>query len=117
MTTATPEQFVAAYQTNLETLFNLTQTALEGVEKVVKLNLNAAKATLEDSVGTSKALFGVKDPQDLLRSVGKQRLKELGLEALARPEGLVPRYQWEASDGFSLMQELAKEIGYTPHGK
>jgi phasin family protein len=66
MTTATPEQFVAAYQTNLETLFNLTQTALEGVEKVVKLNLNAAKATLEDSVGTSKALFGVKDPQDLV---------------------------------------------------
>jgi phasin family protein len=66
MTTATPEQFVASYQANLETMFNLSQTALEGVEKLVKLNLNAAKATLEESVGTTKALFGVKDPQEFV---------------------------------------------------
>ncbi|MBY0458517.1 MAG: hypothetical protein K2V38_14350, partial [Gemmataceae bacterium] len=57
-----------------------------------------------------------KDGQELLRKVGAKRLKELGLDGLAQPGGLVPRYQWEASDGFSLMQEAAKEIGFTPFG-
>ena len=56
----------------------------------------------------------LKDPGELLKKVGEKRLKELGLEVLTRPGGLVPRYQWEALDGVSLMQELARELKYTP---
>ena len=55
MTFLTPDQFAAANKANLETLFGLTNKAFEGVEKLVELNLQVAKATLS-----------VKDAQELL---------------------------------------------------
>lgn len=61
-----PEQFTAAYQQNLETLFALSQTAFAGVEKIVALNLNVAKANLSDSAAKAKEVLSVKDPQELL---------------------------------------------------
>jgi len=62
----TPEQFTAAYQQNLETLFALSQTAFSGIEKMVALNLNVAKANLADSVNKTREVLAVKDPQELL---------------------------------------------------
>lgn len=62
----TPEQFTAAYQQNLETLFALSQTAFAGVEKFVALNLNVAKANLQDSQNKAREVMSVKDPQELL---------------------------------------------------
>ena len=35
----TAEQLLAAQKANIETLFGLTQTAFEGVEKLVELNV------------------------------------------------------------------------------
>ncbi len=55
-------------------------------------------------------------PEDVLK-VGEKKLKELGLERLTKPGGLVGRYQWEAVDGDSLMQEVAEELGFTPFGR
>lgn len=66
MTTATPEQFAAAYKSNLETFFALAYTTFEGVEKLVELNLNAVKANLSDTAGKTKELMAVKDPQELI---------------------------------------------------
>ncbi len=66
MTTATPEQFAAAYQANLQTFFSLAQTTFDGIEKIVELNLSATKANLEETAGKAKALLGVKDPQEFV---------------------------------------------------
>jgi phasin family protein len=62
----TMEQVLAAQKANVETLFGLTNKAFMGVEKFVDLNLTASKAALVEAAGTSKAMMGVKDAQELL---------------------------------------------------
>jgi phasin family protein len=62
----TAEQIVAAQKANLETLFDLTTKAFEGVEKLVELNLQVAKASLGEVQSTATASLGVKDAQELL---------------------------------------------------
>jgi phasin family protein len=63
-----PEQFSTVAKTNLEAqlaLFtNLTTKAFESMEKVVDLNLNVAKASLEDTSIAAKQLLTAKDPQE-----------------------------------------------------
>ena len=62
----TPEQIVASHKANAETLFGLTAKAFEGVEKLVELNLSAAKAALDESAQSTQAVLSVKDAQELL---------------------------------------------------
>jgi phasin family protein len=62
----TAEQLVAAHKANIETLFGLTNKAFEGVEKLVELNLQVAKATLGEAAENVKATLSVKDAQELL---------------------------------------------------
>ncbi len=78
----TPEQFTAAYQANLETLFALSQTAFSGVEKIVALNLNVAKANLQESADKTRAMLSVKDPQELL-TWNAQQLQPAAEKAVA----------------------------------
>jgi phasin family protein len=62
----TAEQLIAAQKANVETLFDLTNKAFEGVEKLVELNLQVAKASLGEVAETAKATLAVKDAQELL---------------------------------------------------
>jgi phasin family protein len=62
----TAEQFAAAQKTNVETLFGLTTKAFEGVEKLVELNLQVAKAALGEVAETARAALSVRDAQELL---------------------------------------------------
>jgi phasin family protein len=62
----TAEQIVASHKANVETLFGLTAKAFEGVEKLVELNLTAAKAALDESANNTQAALSVKDAQELL---------------------------------------------------
>ncbi len=62
----TAEQFTAAQQANVETLFGLTNKAFEGVEKLVELNLQVARAALGEVAETTRAALSVKDAQELL---------------------------------------------------
>ncbi len=62
----TAEQIVAAHKANLDTLFGLTHKAFEGVEKLVELNLQVAKAALGEAAETTKAALSVKDAQELM---------------------------------------------------
>ena len=62
----TQDQIAAAGKANLETLFGLTNKAFEGVEKLVELNLQVAKAALAESAENTKSIMGVKDAQELL---------------------------------------------------
>jgi phasin family protein len=62
----TNEQFAAANKAALDTLLELSQKAFAGVEKLVELNLQAARASLEESAEHAKALLAAKDPQEML---------------------------------------------------
>ena len=76
------EQFATAYQSQLETLFALSQTAFSGIEKMVALNLNVAKANLQDSHDKAIEMFSVKDPQELL-TWNAQQLQPAAEKAVA----------------------------------
>jgi phasin family protein len=65
MSFLTAEQVIAANKANVETLFGLTNKAFEGVEKLVELNLQVAKAALSEAADTTKAAMSVKDAQEL----------------------------------------------------
>ncbi|PUA18173.1 phasin family protein [Glaciimonas sp. PCH181] len=62
------EQFSAAtkahFEAQLALLNTLTTKAFEGVEKVIELNMSAAKASMEESSASAKQLLGAKDAQD-----------------------------------------------------
>lgn len=66
MSFLTPEQLAAAHKANLETLFGLTSKAFEGVEKLVELNLQVVKATLEEGASNAQKALTAKDAQELL---------------------------------------------------
>lgn len=65
---AIPEQFSNATKASLESQFAmlsaLTSKTFEGMEKLVDLNLNAAKATLEETSAATRQLLAAKDPQE-----------------------------------------------------
>ena len=62
----TAEQVVAAQKANVETLFDLTNKAFEGVEKLVELNLQVAKTSLGEAADNARAILSVKDAQELV---------------------------------------------------
>ncbi|MFN0182591.1 MAG: phasin family protein [Aquabacterium sp.] len=66
MTFLTLEQVQAANKANLETLFDLSAKAFEGVEKLVELNLQVAKTSYSEFTDTARAALTVKDAQELL---------------------------------------------------
>ena len=62
----TAEQVTAAQKANVETLFGLTNKAFEGIEKLVELNLQVARAALGEAAETAKAAMSAKDAQELI---------------------------------------------------
>ena len=62
----TVEQLVSVQKSNVETMFGLAGTAFEGVEKLVELNLQVAKAAMSDAAKNAQAALSVKDAQELL---------------------------------------------------
>lgn len=71
-----PDQFSSVAKANFEAqlsiLTALTTKAFESVEKVVDLNINVAKASLEDSSITARQLLSVKDPQEFFSLTAAQ---------------------------------------------
>jgi phasin family protein len=65
-----PEQFTASARAQMESQLHmatsLTDTMIDSVEKVIGLNLQAAKASLDNSVGNVQQLLSLKDPQEFL---------------------------------------------------
>ena len=66
MSYLTPEQMIAAHKANVEVLFGLTEKAYAGIEKLVELNLQVAKAALSETAETVQAALTVKDAQELM---------------------------------------------------
>jgi phasin family protein len=61
-----PAKIVSANKAGVETLLTIANTVFASVERLAALNLNTARALLEDSVASAKALLAVKDVQELL---------------------------------------------------
>lgn len=61
----TPEQFAAANKASLEQLMTLANSAVARAERLAALNLNTARAVLEDGVSSTRTLLAVKTPQEL----------------------------------------------------
>ena len=62
----TAEQIVAAQKSNMETLFGLSTKAFEGMEKLIELNMQVAKAAMAEAADSAQAAMAVKDAQELL---------------------------------------------------
>ena len=61
----TPEQFIQIHKASLESTQAATLKSLEGLEKLAELNLQAAKASIDEASEQFRALFDAKDPQAL----------------------------------------------------
>jgi phasin family protein len=73
---AIPEQFSNATKANFESQFaifsSLTSKAFEGMEKLIELNMTAAKASLEESSIATRQLLSAKDPQEFFSLTAAQ---------------------------------------------
>jgi phasin family protein len=61
----TPEQLVAFNKANLEMAMKFAGVALQGAERILDLQLKAAKTAFSDSIENAKTIASVKDLQQL----------------------------------------------------
>ncbi len=70
------EQFAAAtkahFEAQLQMITALTSKAFEGVEKVIELNMSAAKSSLQELSESGKGIGAAKDPQEFLANATAQ---------------------------------------------
>jgi phasin family protein len=60
------EQFAAANKATVDSLLSVANTALASAERIAALNLNTARAALEDGLSGVKAVMAAKDPKEAL---------------------------------------------------
>ena len=61
----TVDQITTAHKNNLDVFFGMSEKAFAGVEKLVELNLAAAKSAISESVHQANTLISIKDPQEI----------------------------------------------------
>lgn len=61
------DQFAAANKASVDTLFGLSNQALQGVEQLSTLNLQAVKTLLAESLESSLAALSAKSPEEFLK--------------------------------------------------
>ena len=66
MSLLSSEQIDAAHKANLDTSLGLVNSALEGCQKLVGLNLQAVRSMLFESQDAVRHAMSVKDPQELV---------------------------------------------------
>lgn len=100
---ATPEQLAAANRANVEAMLTLANTAFASAERFAALNLNTARAVLEDSVANAKALLSAKDLQEII-SV-QSNLAQPAVEKLVSYSRNVYEISSQSQDEFSKVIE------------
>ena len=60
------EKFAAANKATVDSLLSVANTALASAERITALNLETARAALEDSATGVKAVLAAKDPKEAL---------------------------------------------------
>ena len=91
----TADQMIAAQKATLETLFGLTTKAFEGIEKLVELNVTAAKAAMTEAQTAAQSLMSAKDAQELLA------LQAGMLQPLAEKTAAYSRHLYDIAQGTS----------------
>ena len=99
----TAEQVIAANKANIETLFGLTNKAFEGIEKLVELNLQVAKAALGEAAETTRAAMSVKDAQELFA------LQAGLLQPAAEKAAAYSRHLYDNAEVSKVAEETAAE--------
>ena len=74
------EQLIAAQKSQLETIFALSNKAVEGLEQVLALNIGALKAAMQDASDATLAVLSTQDLQEL--SSLQPRLAQTVIEKL-----------------------------------
>ena len=71
-----PDQLSTAARTHLSSQLgfatSMTESMIETMEKLMGLNLQAARASLDMTLGSAQQLMGTKDPQDFMRVSSNQ---------------------------------------------
>lgn len=98
----TADQIISAQKASLETLFGLTTKAFEGIEKLVELNVTAAKAAMSEAQGAAQSLLSAKDAQELLA------LQAGMLQPMAEKTAAYSRHLYDIAQGTSA--EFSKAI-------
>ena len=78
----TPENLSEAQKQNIDAMMKRSQKAFEGVEKMVELQLNAARSSLQETSEKFKALMSVKDAQEMV-TINKDAAAPTAEQALA----------------------------------
>lgn len=78
----TPENLSEMQKQNIDAMMKLSQKAFEGIEKMVELQLNAARSSLQETSEKFKALMSVKDAQEMV-NVNKDMATPNAEKALA----------------------------------
>ncbi|MGA8009930.1 MAG: phasin family protein [Thiomonas sp.] len=96
----TPEQFAAAQKTQFDAFFGLASKSMDNMEKLVDLNMQAMKTSLQESADHAKALLSVKDLQEL------SSLQSGWMQPMAEKVMSYARHAYEITSG--AQAELAK---------
>ncbi|MGU7774720.1 phasin family protein [Burkholderia sp. MR1-5-21] len=62
----TPEQFAATQKANVEMLFGVSNSIVESVEKLARLNMQAMRSAMDDTLDQAKQSLSVKEPREWL---------------------------------------------------
>jgi len=68
---------------NLETVFSLSETALENAQKLVELNYDASKAALQNAQENLAQVLNAKDPKQVTELLQADTLQDVGNQAIA----------------------------------
>ena len=96
------EQIVASNKAALNNAFAMSNDAFTSVEKLVELNLTAARSSLTESADFFKSLMGAKDPQQFLA------LQAEFLQPMAEKTASYSRHVYEITSETSA--ELGKAV-------
>lgn len=97
------EQFAALNQAGVSNAVKLASLSIENTEKLVQLNINAAKRAIAQAVEGAQAVASVKDVQELL--VLRAKLAEAGVENATGYSRTLYELSSEAQAGFSALAE------------
>jgi phasin family protein len=116
------EQFSAVTKSQLEAQFKIfntfASTAVDSAEKVIALNLNATKASVEKSSAAARKLLEAKGPQELFslsagQPTGFDNLLAYGRQLVSIATAAQAELLQSAQSGIKQAQEQAQELAKT----
>lgn len=93
---------------NLETVFSLSEAALENAQKLVELNYDASKAALLNAQENIQQVLSAKDPKQVTELLQADTLQDVGNQAIAHQRKVIKVLR-ESSKEFTNVVEASIE--------